>query len=57
MKAAAEAERRRKAAEKAAADKAKKHLIAKLKLLKANKDGAKPRATSVNGQTSVMRLR
>ena len=57
LKAAAETERRRKAAEKAAADKAKKDLIEKLKLLKAKKDGAKPRATSVNGQTSVMRLR
>ncbi len=57
LKAAAETERRRKAAEKAAADKAKKDLIAKLKLLKAKKDGAKPRTTSVNGQTSVMRLR
>ena len=57
LKAAAKAERRRKAAEKAAADKAKKDLTEKLKLLKAKKDGAKPRAKSVNGQTSVMRLR
>lgn len=57
LKAAAEAERRRKAAEKAAADKAKKDLAEKLKLLKSKKSGTSPRATSANGQTSVMRLR
>jgi hypothetical protein len=57
-KAAAEAERRKKAAEKAAAEKAKKELAEKLKRLKASKtSSASPRGNSANGQTSVMRLR
>ena len=58
MKVAAEAKRRREAAERAAAEQAQKELAKKLKLLKANKTGiALPRGNSATGQTSVMRFR
>jgi hypothetical protein len=56
LKAAAEAERRRKSAEKAAADKAKKDLAEKLKRLKAKKTSAQ-RNNGPDGQSNVMRLR
>jgi hypothetical protein len=57
LKEAAQAERRRKAAEKAAADRAKKDLAKKLKLLKANKTGTASKDKSAAGESSTLRVR